>query len=137
MQSDRTRRQIERLLEQAEEAIGQLSWQVVRDRAQAVLALDPESHDARSYLAAADRALAMASNTSPGGVSRAASLIPQEAFSDPVAFAEGLAELLLEHYPEERADALDHLDFAIEEFRAMKMQPALERALGHKGLLKA
>ena len=36
-----------------------------------------------------------------------------------------------------RAEALDHLDFAIAEFREMKMQPALERALGHKGLLKA
>jgi hypothetical protein len=48
-----------------------------------------------------------------------------------------LAELLLEHYPDEQADAQKHLDFAIEEFRAMKMQPALERALGHKGLLKA
>jgi hypothetical protein len=37
----------------------------------------------------------------------------------------------------ERADALEHLDFAIEEFRAMKMQPALERALRHRDLLKA
>ena len=35
----------------------------------------------------------------------------------------GLAKLLLAHYPEARADALAHLDFAIEEFRAMKMQP--------------
>ena len=40
-----------------------------------------------------------------------------------------LAELLLEHYPEERAEALEHLDFAIKEFREMKMQPSLERAL--------
>jgi len=48
-----------------------------------------------------------------------------------------LAELLLEHYREERAEALDHLDFAIAEFREMKMQPSLERALKHKGLLTA
>jgi tetratricopeptide (TPR) repeat protein len=48
-----------------------------------------------------------------------------------------LAELLLEHYPDERAEALDHLDFAISEFREMKMQPSLERALRHRGLLKA
>jgi tetratricopeptide (TPR) repeat protein len=40
-----------------------------------------------------------------------------------------LAELLLEHYSEEKADALDHLDFAIKELREMKMQPSLERAL--------
>ena len=34
-----------------------------------------------------------------------------------------LAELLLEHYPQERAAALDHLDIATAEFRAMGMQP--------------
>jgi hypothetical protein len=49
----------------------------------------------------------------------------------------GVAELLLEHYPEERDIAIEHLDFAISEFREMKMQPALERALRHRGLLKA
>jgi hypothetical protein len=40
-----------------------------------------------------------------------------------------LAELLLDHYPEEKAAALEHLDFAIKEFREMKMQPSLDRAL--------
>ncbi len=35
------------------------------------------------------------------------------------------------------AEAMRHLDFAIAEFREMKMQPALERALRHKELLKA
>jgi tetratricopeptide (TPR) repeat protein len=48
-----------------------------------------------------------------------------------------LAELLLEHYPEERDAAIEHLDFAISEFRGMKMQPSLERALRHRGLLRA
>jgi tetratricopeptide (TPR) repeat protein len=48
-----------------------------------------------------------------------------------------LAELLLEHYPKERAKALEHLDFAISEFRDMKMRPWLERALRHKDILKA
>jgi len=48
-----------------------------------------------------------------------------------------LAELLLEHYPDERDAAIEHLDFAIAEFQAMKMQPSLERALSHRGLLKA
>jgi hypothetical protein len=49
----------------------------------------------------------------------------------------GLAGLLLEHYPGERDAAIGHLDFAISELREMKMQPALERALRHRGLLKA
>ena len=48
-----------------------------------------------------------------------------------------LAELLLEHYPKERTEALGHLDFSIAEFRDMKMQPSLERALRHKEILKA
>jgi len=48
-----------------------------------------------------------------------------------------LAELLLEHYPDEKKEALEHLDFTIKEFREMKMQPSLERALRHKDILKA
>ena len=47
-----------------------------------------------------------------------------------------LAELLLEHYPEEKKEAVEHLDSAIKEFREMKMQPSLERALRHKDILK-
>jgi len=39
-----------------------------------------------------------------------------------------LAELLLEHYPDEKEDALAHLNFAIDEFEEMKMQPSLEKA---------
>ena len=39
-----------------------------------------------------------------------------------------LTELLLEHYPEERAEALEHLDFAISELHEMKMKPSLEKA---------
>jgi hypothetical protein len=39
------------------------------------------------------------------------------------------ANLLLRHYPDESRSAVEHLDFAISEFREMKMQPALERAV--------
>jgi len=48
-----------------------------------------------------------------------------------------LAELLLAHYPDEHATAIEHLDLAIAELREMKMQPALERALRHKDVLRA
>ncbi|MBI2855683.1 MAG: AAA family ATPase [Chloroflexi bacterium] len=61
-----------------------------------------------------------------------------------------LAELLLDQAQEVGAglkpaptgdalhrEALEHLDFAISEFRAMKMQPSLERALRHREILKA
>jgi hypothetical protein len=49
-----------------------------------------------------------------------------------------LAELLLDDANgDQGAEALEHLDFAIAEFREMKMQPALERSLRHKEVLKA
>jgi tetratricopeptide (TPR) repeat protein len=40
-----------------------------------------------------------------------------------------LAELLLEHYPNEIKEAVEHLDFAIKEFREVKMQPSLSSFL--------
>jgi tetratricopeptide (TPR) repeat protein len=43
-----------------------------------------------------------------------------------------LAELLLEHYPQEQEEAQGHLDFAIGEFEQMKMKPSLEKALEMK-----
>lgn len=48
-----------------------------------------------------------------------------------------LAELMLEGSPEEQAEAREHLDFAIPELQAMKMQPALERALRYRASLRA
>ncbi len=48
-----------------------------------------------------------------------------------------LAELLLDHYSKEKKEALEHLDFAIKEFREMKMQPSLERGLRRKEILGA
>jgi hypothetical protein len=36
-----------------------------------------------------------------------------------------------------RLQVLQHLDFAIAQFRDMKMQPSLERALKRKEILKA
>ncbi len=38
---------------------------------------------------------------------------------------------------DKKAEAIEHLDFAIKEFREMKMQPSLERALRRKDILKA
>ena len=48
-----------------------------------------------------------------------------------------LAELLLDNYPDEKKEALEHLDFAINEFREMKMKPSLEKALRRKEILGA
>ena len=57
MTSVRIQRQIDRLLDEAEEAASKLNWAVVRDRATAVLAYQSENSDALAHLAAAETAL--------------------------------------------------------------------------------
>ena len=54
---DRTRRQLERLLDEAEEAFGRGEWELLRERAERALLLDPENSDARNFQSAAERAL--------------------------------------------------------------------------------
>ena len=48
----------------------------------------------------------------------------------------GLAELLLDHYPDERPEAIEHLGFAISQFREMNMRPSLEYALARRHSLE-
>ena len=57
MASDRRQRRIERLLDEAEEAVTRYDWEAVREAAQAVLAFDPGNSDAQELLAGAERAL--------------------------------------------------------------------------------
>src|SRR5438046_1814317 len=57
MRSDRIQRQIERFLDEAESAAADSDWSRVRDRAQNALNLDPENHESKAYLEAAERAL--------------------------------------------------------------------------------
>jgi hypothetical protein len=38
----------------------------------------------------------------------------------------------LEHYPEERDEAIVYQDFALDEFREMKLQPSLKKAMALK-----
>jgi hypothetical protein len=57
MTSERVQRRIDRLLEQADEALDRLDWNEVRVRAEAVLSLEPENRDAVTYLEAARRNL--------------------------------------------------------------------------------
>ena len=57
MASDRVQRQLDRLLDEAEEAITNDDWVTVSSRAKAVLAIDPENKDGQAYLAASQRSL--------------------------------------------------------------------------------
>src|SRR5437867_987259 len=59
MVSERAQRQIDHLLDEAESAIRDLAWDLVRARAEAVLTLDPDNGDGRNYLAAAERKLGL------------------------------------------------------------------------------
>ena len=56
------RRRIERLLDQAEEAVETLDWPRAREVAGSVLAVDPDNDDARSFLAMAEHNLDDASS---------------------------------------------------------------------------
>ena len=56
MASERSQRRIERLLDEADDAVTQLDWETVKARVTAVLALDPDNIDAYTLLAAVERA---------------------------------------------------------------------------------
>ena len=52
MTTERIQRRIDQLLDEADEAVSGSDWPLVRDRAQNVLALDPDNQDAVAFLAA-------------------------------------------------------------------------------------
>ena len=60
--SERVQRQLDRLLDEAEQAVAQRDWDSVRTAAQDALDFDPENVDAADLLSAAQRALARAGN---------------------------------------------------------------------------
>ena len=86
MASERVQRRIDILPDEADQAIAQSDWSVVRDRAQNVLALDPDNGDAATFLAAADRALA-SSGQPPASTSTPTSKEPTA--DQPTSFANG------------------------------------------------
>ena len=86
MASQRIQRQIDRLLDEAEEAAAGRNWETVRDRAQHALTFDPDNADATGFLSAAERALG--TTTSPSPLS-ATSPPPTEPQTQPTSFADG------------------------------------------------
>ncbi len=57
MATERLQRRIEQLLDEAENAISRHEWDTVHDRAQSVLAIDPDHDDGQALLAVAERGL--------------------------------------------------------------------------------
>src|SRR5947209_5081266 len=91
MPSERIQRRIEQLLDDADQAIGQEDWELVRKNMRAVLTLDPENADAQSYLAAAERGLSgSAAAGAAGGATPAVPVgatVPAAAHVEPTSFA--------------------------------------------------
>src|SRR5438132_6980 len=86
MPSERVQRQIDRLLDEAEQAMADGAWETVRLCCDAVLALDAANADAHSYLQAARQRL-------EGGSEAAAAPAPVAA-PLPASFARGRYEVL-------------------------------------------
>ena len=90
MPSERIQRRIDSLLDEADEAVSKLDWATVRDRARAVLGLDPGNSDAIAYIEAAERELE--GLASPGSAAQGTSTPTTQsvpATDQPTSFADG------------------------------------------------
>ena len=65
MASERVQRRIERLLDQAEDAMDGSNWESVREHAKVALGLDPENTDALAFLASVEQVLKDESEVPP------------------------------------------------------------------------
>ncbi|MSQ15720.1 MAG: hypothetical protein EXR50_07655, partial [Dehalococcoidia bacterium] len=90
MPSEFIQRQIDRLLEQAAEALSQSNWALVRDRARNVLALDPDNGDAAALLADAQRIEdGAAPSPEPAASAAPSDSTPEPARTLPISFVNG------------------------------------------------
>ena len=71
MASERFERQVDRLLDEAEEAVELGEWVAVRDYALKALVIDPHNQDAREFLAIAERGLDASTSPIPSSTAAA------------------------------------------------------------------
>ncbi len=91
MATERLQRRIEQLLDEAEDAISRHDWAIVHDRAQSVLAIDPDHDDGQALLAVAERGLGSLGQALPSmDQSAQASSTPE---TQPTSFANGRYEV--------------------------------------------
>lgn len=94
MPSERVQRRIDRLLDQAEEALEALDWSRAQEIAGAVLVVDPENEDAKSFLAMAEHNLGESDSGSPGPpLPSGEGQLPSASESTPTSFASGRYEV--------------------------------------------
>ena len=86
MVSERLQRQIERLLDEADQAISKEDWSTVASRARAVLRIDPDNSDALSYLAVAERDTGITQSTQGNPASLPVSAVVSD---QPTSFSDG------------------------------------------------
>ncbi len=86
MASERIQRRIDSLLDEADQAVSQFDWEAVRQRAEAVLRLNPENSDALAYLAAAGRDIG---SSQPAQPSPALRPVAAPVAEQPSSFANG------------------------------------------------
>jgi len=88
MASERIQHRIERLLDEADEAVARYDWEAVSQASKAVLALDPENQDAITFLAAVDRTTGEHS-TLRSPKERPLEYVPSPSPAQPTSFANG------------------------------------------------
>jgi hypothetical protein len=91
MASERFQRRIDRILDQIEDAADRRDWPAVRQGALDLLVFDPENADAKSFLAAAQRALDAEAVSSPAPVISPATPVVES--TEPTIFADGRYEV--------------------------------------------
>jgi hypothetical protein len=87
--SERIQRQIDRLLDEAEQAMAEREWASVQRSALEVLALDAENADAQTFLAAAEKVLDGATSSLATDTLARAAAPAGPALSQPASFASG------------------------------------------------
>ena len=92
MTSDRLQRQVERLLNEADEALTARNWATVRERAEDALAIAPDNSEAAGFLAAATRALG-ADDAGSGSATKPAPSASPSTTPQPTSFASGRYEV--------------------------------------------
>ncbi|MDP6716083.1 MAG: protein kinase, partial [SAR202 cluster bacterium] len=93
MVSERIQRQIDRLLDQAEEAVVSHQWDIVRARAQSVLAFDPANQDALTFLDASERAMSDVSTSSDQSTGASKAVVESNESGLPTSFSDGRYEV--------------------------------------------
>src|SRR5437867_4049839 len=98
MLSERARRQVERLLDEADEAMARRDWPAVGEITRAVLSMDADNQDALTYQAAAQQALGASEEPARPPAAETASQLPGQPQSQggspqPATFCDGRYEV--------------------------------------------